>query len=212
MSASPTTDPSVTICPDFSAAEFQEDRQSIMDLNEGITPEQAAPSLAKAWKIQNEREKQQWQQRMEAEAANSTEAARVAQEMEEHRVAAECEEQEAAKKEDRHKNRVRHLPIQVGVALPEHPRTAIGPATYQAMKKMEYVGIHPFTDRGIDKTVAPVGFLTSKTLTMTQDEDGNMVFVPAHDLWESSNVKDEDLTWEEYSVGSLQMVAVMEAN
>lgn len=211
MSTTPTSDPSMAICPDFSSSDYQEDRQSVMDLGEGITAEQAAVSLTKAWKIQNEREKQRWQQRIEAQAATDAEAARIAQEDNERRTAAEREEQEAADKEDRRKNRVKHLPIQVGVGLPERPLTTICSSSYQAMKRMEYVGIGPFTNRGIDKTVAPVGSLASKSLTVTRDEEGNMVFVPAHDLRASSvNIKDEDLTWDEFSVGTLRMVAVME--
>ncbi|KAJ3499341.1 hypothetical protein NMY22_g19520 [Coprinellus aureogranulatus] len=192
MSTPLVSDPNLDVCPDFSSEEYQAARLAIRSLNEGITAEQAAASLADAWKAQNDVAKQRWQQQVNNLREKEADDARRAKEAEDKCIAAEREELEAAEKEDRRKNRAKHLPI-------------------QQMKKMEYVAMWHFTDEGLSKTVHPVGSLASKTLTMSQDEEGNMILVPTIDARASNSaVKDKDLSWDQFAVGSLRMVSVME--
>ncbi|KAG2367603.1 hypothetical protein BDR07DRAFT_1246784, partial [Suillus spraguei] len=139
-------DPNEAERPDYTTEEHQAARQQLVD--EGLTNEQAARSLAALWTLSNNAAKEHMRQREEDD--------------EEQRQQLLIEEQDISKlkqpvqsctalctREDRKKNKKKYAPLVRG-KVPSDP--TIIPTQYatRKLKAGDYCELHYFTNRGLE--------------------------------------------------------------
>ncbi|KAG1867123.1 hypothetical protein C8R48DRAFT_704315 [Suillus tomentosus] len=201
----PSEDPNEAIRPDFASDEYQEARQQLVE--DGITAEQAARSLAALWTINNNADKERWAlKQRQARLARQRE-----EDEEEERLQQLREEQEAARLEERKKNKNKYAPLVRG-KVPSDP--TILPAQYatRKLKAGDYCELHYFTNRGLDEAKASNLIAEPDALVMIPSADGLHSWVPAaavKDPKAAPVVKDENLTWEEFNEAAPRMISMM---
>ncbi|RXW18937.1 hypothetical protein EST38_g6914 [Candolleomyces aberdarensis] len=201
-------DPYLEACPDFASDVYQVTRQPLVD--KGLSDEDAAAILRTSWEASNALAKQRWQQQIDDRAAADAAAATAAKETEERRIATAREESEAVLKEEKRKNRAKYMPIQEGVGMPDRPMVELPYAVMQKFKKAEYVELWYTSDQGILSTVHELGSVQSQTFSMVRGDDGQMSMVPSATLKASKViVKDEDLSWEDFTASYLRALNAM---
>ncbi|KAH7920750.1 hypothetical protein BV22DRAFT_970800, partial [Leucogyrophana mollusca] len=207
--------PNEAIQPDFTLDEFTADRAALVA--DGLTDDQAANALAALWRVTNNREKARWAQQLELDAqqeeeerARNEEEQRRAAETEAQRAVAKRDEEEEARKEDRKKNRAKYFPIRKrGVPTED----AIIPAVYatRRLAKGEYCELHYFTNRGLREAAQSIGDTDPDALVLMPSENGVHSWAPAGAIRDPKTkvVKDENLTWEEFSEAAPRMINAM---
>ncbi|KAJ2926233.1 hypothetical protein H1R20_g10853, partial [Candolleomyces eurysporus] len=201
-------DPNLEVCPDFASDVYQATQQPLVD--KGLSGEDAATILRASWEASNALAKQRWQQQIDDRAATEADAAMAAKEAEERRTATAREELETALKEENQKNRAKYMLIQEGVGMPDRPMVELPHAVMQKFKKAEYVELWYTSDQGILNTVHELGSIQSQTFSMVQGNHGQMSMVPSATLKASKVlVKDEDLSWEDFTASYLRALNAM---
>ncbi|KAG2060457.1 hypothetical protein BDR06DRAFT_871756, partial [Suillus hirtellus] len=201
----PSEDPNEAIRPDFASDEYQEARQQLVE--DGITAEQAARSLAALWTINNNTDKEHWAiKQRQARLARQRE-----EDEEEERLQQRREEQEAARLEERKKNKNKYALLVHG-KVPSDP--TILPAQYAThkLKAGDYCELHYFTNRGLDEAKASNLIAELDALVMIPSVDGLHLWVLAaavKDPKAAPVVKDENLTWEEFNEAAPRMISMM---
>ena len=166
------TDPNLLVLPDFSTAEHEEAR--IQLVNDGVTDEQAARTLASLWTISNNAAKVHWANRLEQIAA---EQRRV--EEEEGRCAQVlADEQEAARLEERKKNKTKYTPVQ-HAEVPSDPTILLAQYAVRKMRAGEFCELFYFTNAGIDDALKYSFIAEPDALVMLTSLDGVPSWVPA---------------------------------
>ncbi|OJA12394.1 hypothetical protein AZE42_09107 [Rhizopogon vesiculosus] len=94
--------PNLAVRPDFMSDKHQEAHQQL--INEGLTEEQAARTLASLWTISNNTAKVEWADRLEHATAERLRA----EEADEQRRQTLKDEEDAARIEERKKNKNHH--------------------------------------------------------------------------------------------------------
>ncbi|KAG1730170.1 hypothetical protein EDB19DRAFT_1641454 [Suillus lakei] len=168
----PVQNPNEAIRPDFTIQEHQDARQQLID--EGLTVDQAARSLAALWTLANNADKERWaldrQRRYEVEQREDEE--------EEERRQLLKDEQEAARLEERKKNKNKYAPLVRG-KVPSDP--TIIPAQYalRKLKAGDYCELHYFTNRGLEEAKVSILLAEPDALVMLPAADGLHSWVPA---------------------------------
>ncbi|KAJ2913980.1 hypothetical protein MD484_g6435, partial [Candolleomyces efflorescens] len=202
--------PNLEKCPDYSLRVYDGMRQSLQD--KGMTELEALDFLKVSWETSNNAARQQWEAQLAEAQAIAAEEARLAKEAEDLRVAAEKEEAEVARREELKKNKEKYLPVLVGEMMPHRPPVSLTPGLMQRLKKVEFLDLWYCTDEGLKAMNQEVGTgVDEQTFSMTRGDDGQFAMVPTIAVKASKLlVKDEELSWEQYSVGSIRFLRFAE--
>jgi hypothetical protein len=200
----PGEDPNQAIIPDFTSLEHQDARNQLVD--NGLTEDQAARSLAALWTIGNNAAKGRWAERLEREQAER----RRAEEEEELRQQTLKEEKEAARLEDRKKNKNKYAPI-CHAEVPSDP--VILPSQYatRMLKKGEFCELYYFTNKGLDDAFKSSLTAEPEALVMMPLDNGFHSWVPAAAVKDPKAVitQDENLSWEQFNEAAPRMITAM---
>ncbi|KAG1802848.1 uncharacterized protein HD556DRAFT_1429584 [Suillus plorans] len=198
-------DPNLAIRPDFASQEHEASRHQLVE--EGLSNENAARTLAALWTLANNAEKDRWalKQRRLLEARQREE------EEEEERQQQRKEEEETARLEERKKNKTKYAPIVRG-KVPSDP--TILPAQYaiRKMKSGDYCELHYFTNRGLEDAKLSNLIAEPEAMVMLPAADGLHSWIPAaavKDPKAAPVVKDENLSWEEFNEAAPRMITMM---
>lgn len=198
-------DPNLAIRPDFASQEHEASRRQLVE--EGLSNENAARTLAALWTLANNAEKDRWalKQRRLLEARQREE------EEEEERQQQRKEEEETARLEERKKNKTKYAPIVRG-KVPSDP--TILPAQYaiRKMKSGDYCELHYFTNRGLEDAKLSNLIAEPEAMVMLAAADGLHSWIPAaavKDPKAAPVVKDENLSWEEFNEAAPRMITMM---
>lgn len=198
-------DPNLAIRPDFASQEHEASRRQLVE--EGLSNENAARTLAALWTLANNAEKDRWalKQRRLLEARQREE------EEEEERQQQRKEEEETARLEERKKNKTKYAPIVRG-KVPSDP--TILPAQYaiRKMKSGDYCELHYFTNRGLEDAKLSNLIAEPEAMVMLPAADGLHSWIPAaavKDPKAAPVVKDENLSWEEFNEAAPRMITMM---
>ena len=200
------SNPNDEVCPDYLQPEFAEAR--LIFTVEGKSEEEAAIFLETIWQFNNARDIVRWDNQCEAEA----EAERLAKvnetrEEERQRILHE-QEADTARQEERKKYKNKFVPI------PNKPLSAIVlllPPQHALNKlhKGEYIPLHYFTNKGIREAEEDTAATEDNILTLVQSETGPIFQSAATVKAKECKVKDEHLTWEEFSQANYRMLNAM---
>ncbi|KAG1795242.1 hypothetical protein EV424DRAFT_1278701, partial [Suillus variegatus] len=198
-------DPNEAIRPNFASEEYHDTRQQLIE--DGITADQAARSLAALWTINNNADKERWTLKQHQERL----ARQREEDEEEERLQQLKDEQEAAHLEERKKNKNKYALLVRG-KVPSDP--TILPAQY-AMRKLkagDHCELHYFTNKGLDEAKASSLIAEPDALVMLPSADGMHSWVPAaavKDPKAAPVIKDKKLTWEEFNEAAPRMISMM---
>lgn len=206
-----TIDPTVELCPVFSAAAFAAVCQSIA-ANGNTTAQLAAEQLEAAWKTQNAVDRAAWDAQCATdtqEAQEQHDAERKAQETARDllRKQAETEQREKDKKKPKINDFDENLTI--GDEIPRRPSAY----ALQRLDHLDYVELWYFCPQGLQESAdANQNPTDSIAFGFTTGADGEMGFKPANTEKASrSVVRDRDLTWRQMTMGKTAMLMQMTA-
>ncbi|KAG2754174.1 hypothetical protein P692DRAFT_201704435 [Suillus brevipes Sb2] len=178
-------DPNFAVRPDFTLPEHEAARQQLID--DGLTNEQAARSLAALWTLANNADIERWNLRQQ----HLRETRLREEEEEEERQQRRKEEEEAARLEERKKNKNKYVPV---------------------LKAGDYCELHYFTNCGLEDAKVSNLVAEPDAMVMLPSSDGLHSWVPAaavKDPKAAPVVKDEHLTWEEFNEAAPRMITMM---
>ncbi|KIJ12428.1 hypothetical protein PAXINDRAFT_14752 [Paxillus involutus ATCC 200175] len=199
------TNPHEEECPNYMLPEFEEAR--LLFTVEGKTDEEAAALLSNLWDFNNNKAKLVWVREHAAEIeARQEEHERTEQEAGRQRLLREQEE-EQAKQEERKKYKNKFAPI------PNRPlpTTSLLLPSQHALNKLckgEYVPLYFFTNKGI-REAEDDGSGDEDLLTLVQTDRGPTFQTAASAKAKKHKVRDEQLSWEEFSQANYRMIAAM---
>ncbi|KAJ8589221.1 hypothetical protein M405DRAFT_707674, partial [Rhizopogon salebrosus TDB-379] len=197
-------DPNLAVIPDFTSEEHQEARERLVE--HGISDEQAAQSLASLWTIANNAAKRRWADGLELAEANR----RQAEEEDVLRRQALKDEEEAARLEERKKNKNKYAPVR-RVEVPSDP--VILPSQYaiRKLKAGEYCDLYYFTNKGLEDNLKSSTISEPEALVMIPSAHGIHTWVPAGAIKDPKAVttKDENLLWEDFNEAAPRMIDAM---
>ncbi|KAJ3504587.1 hypothetical protein NLJ89_g7862 [Agrocybe chaxingu] len=208
-----TDDPNLAVCPDFGADKYTPLREAL--ISDQRSEEQAIEFLKNDWKARNDEEKLAWQARLDQEATNAAEEARIAKDAEAAALLAKRQEQlqehEAFLKEEAKKYRNKHIPIDPNRPIPTMSSSTLSPAPPVLAKllKGDYVPLWHFTNTGIKSGVADPGSLETDKIDFMRGEDGSVTALPASSL-KVAPVDDSALSWEQFSHAVPRALEAME--
>ncbi|KAG1721104.1 hypothetical protein EDB19DRAFT_1962248 [Suillus lakei] len=198
--------PNLAVQPDFTLQEHQLSCQQLV--NDGFTNEQAIRSLAALWTLANNADKEHWNFRQER-----LQGVREREEEEEEEQCQQLhrDEEEAARLEDRKRNKNKYAPLVRG-KVPSDP--TILPAQYamQKLKAGDYCELHYFTNRGLEDAKLASLVAEPDALVMLPSSEGLHSWIPAagvKDLKAAPVVQDENLSWEEFNEAVPRMITLM---
>ena len=138
--------PHKAIQPDFGADEHAHQRQLLRE--GGLTEEQAIAMLANLWTSTNARDRADWDRIQEQRALARQEDERVAQQEAERQRQEDEVLLEAARAEERKKNKKKFAPV-INTPIPIGQVNIPAPVAATRMKKAEYVELWYFTNAGL---------------------------------------------------------------
>ncbi|KAG2117185.1 uncharacterized protein F5147DRAFT_627985 [Suillus discolor] len=178
-------DPNLAVRPDFASQEHEASRRQLVE--EGLSNENAARTLAALWTLANNAEKDRWALRQR----RMIEARQREEDEEEERQQQRKEEEETARLEERKKNKTKYAPI---------------------MKSGDYCELHYFTNRGLEDAKLSNLIAEPEAMVMLPAADGLHSWIPAaavKDPKAAPVVKDENLSWEEFNEAAPRMITMM---
>ncbi|KAG2756751.1 hypothetical protein P692DRAFT_201859668 [Suillus brevipes Sb2] len=192
----PRENPNEAIRPDFTTVEHEEARQQL-----------AARSLASLWTLTNNADKERWAEEQE----RIRELRQREEEEEDHRNQTLREEGEAARLEERKKNKNKYAPF-TRDKVPSDPTILPAPYATRKIKAGEYCELHYFTNRGLDDANKCSQIAEPDALVMLPSNNGIHSWIPADavkDPKTSSVTRDENLTWEEFNEAASRILNYM---
>ncbi|KAF6759434.1 hypothetical protein DFP72DRAFT_135104 [Ephemerocybe angulata] len=193
--------------PDFTTAEHAAARAALKAQIPTITDAIAAASLKAVWITQARAEEAARRRTMEEQEAAAAEQRRRDEEADEILRAAEAAERETAMREEMKKNKAKHMKIAVGVALPSDRPMNAPPAVMKRLKAGKYVPMWHFTDEGMKQGAKDITVEESTPLRVLEGGDGEgEVLLAAGSRSLVTKVKDDELTWEEFSVAGQRFI------
>ncbi|KAG1838787.1 hypothetical protein F4604DRAFT_1542034, partial [Suillus subluteus] len=167
----------------------------------------AARSLAVLWTLTNNADKEHWNRRQDC-----LQEAREREEEENEQCKQQYkDDKEAARLEERKKNKNKYAPLTCG-KVPSDP--TILPAQYatRKLKAGDYCELHYFTNRGLEDAKAATLIAELDTMIMLPSSDGLHLWIPAaavKDPKAAPVVKDENLSWQDFNKAVPHMVSSM---
>ena len=197
--------PHLEECPDYRQPEFEEAR--LLFTVDGKTDAEAALLLQNIWNFNNGKAIAEWDRRLAAEVE---ERQRLQEELEVEeegqRVLREAEE-EQVKQEERKKYKNKFAPIP-DRPLPAAPFLLPSQYTLNKLRKGEYVPLYAFTNKGIREAEEDASD-DEDLLTLVQTDKGPTFQTAATAKAKKHKVKDERLSWEEFSQANFRMLNCM---
>lgn len=204
--------PHEAIQPDFGADEHAHQRQLLRE--GGLTEEQAIAMLANLWTSTNARDRADWDRIQEQRALARQEDERVAQQEAERQRQEDEVLLEAARAEERKKNKKKFAPV-INTPIPIGQVNIPAPVAATRMKKAEYVELWYFTNAGLRAAESSI-VKSSKndgSFVLIHDEETNVAsFVPAATAAISASsglIEDADLSWEDFAEATPRMLSFM---
>ena len=210
------------LAPDFAEPEFAAQRQLLTD--SGIPEEQAAIILANIWQANNARDREARRRDQADQDQAQRDQALAEEEENERRRQAEADLLDAARLEDRKKNKAKYNPIR-DVPVPSGPIIIPCASAQSKMKKGSYCDLWYFTNRGLkaaEKSATSQDDLDYVTVQRDADDTRVLVVAPATDLPLSKSrekkddafkpVADEDISWEDFLEATPRIIVSMKDN
>ncbi|KAF8835052.1 hypothetical protein BDN67DRAFT_1072542 [Paxillus ammoniavirescens] len=184
--------------PDFASSEYVEVRLQLR--NKGVAEDLVVPTLESLWTLNNAQERQRRNETLDPELKAARESDLSSAEATGLRRRTLSQEQELAK---RKKNKDKVVPA-LGVSVPIEAKIIPSPDALNKLRKGEYCELYYFTDRGVADA--------ERLLSTNNDAPGlKRFFVPLPSVKaKESPIKDDNLTWEEFSQAHRRMTAAMQ--
>ncbi|KIK74997.1 hypothetical protein PAXRUDRAFT_19358 [Paxillus rubicundulus Ve08.2h10] len=180
------SNPHNEVCPDYLQPEFT--KAQLVFTVEGKSEEESVVFLKTIWQFNNARDIEKWDGQCEVEA----EANHLAKETTPWR------RKGSAYSKSR---KQRPLPATALLLPPQH--------TLNKLRKGDYVPLHYFTNRGIREVEEDTASMEDNILTLVQSDTGPTFQTSVSIRAKEYKVKDEHLTWEEFSQANYQMFNAM---
>ncbi|KIJ20698.1 hypothetical protein PAXINDRAFT_38932, partial [Paxillus involutus ATCC 200175] len=193
--------------PDYTIDRHAAARQHLAD--RGIPEPLLVPTLKDIWRDNNAEQRELWDERLHHEAQAILETERATAKEADLRQQALADELNLARQEERKKYKYKYTPIP-NVAVPTE--TIIIPSAYtmNKLRKGEYCELYYFTNCGLAETENSPPSLDDEALTLVKSENGTHSFIALASVKAKvSLIKDEDLSWEEFSQANFRMVNAM---
>ncbi|KAF8834017.1 hypothetical protein BDN67DRAFT_870218, partial [Paxillus ammoniavirescens] len=181
--------PNHAVQPNYTTDEFADARQRL--INDHTNDDQAAAILTNIWAYNNEKDKQRWTARLAEEAQATEEAERRAAEEAAQRQL-ELEEEETQSLREERKNKAKFAPIRKAA-------------------RADFCELWYFMNEGLAKAENSGSFtFDDSSMTLMQGPDGNHSFVASSIAKDKAVViRDEDLTWEQFTEAAIRMLEAM---
>ncbi|KAG1844096.1 hypothetical protein C8R48DRAFT_579161, partial [Suillus tomentosus] len=204
------SDPGLLICPDFTANAYSVSRLSLVSPT--TTDTQAADLLRTVWATTNTALCAQWQQQVVKDEHLRREHQRLTgEENDRHREALRLDE-EAAKSDEKKKNRSKHLLIPLR-PRPDYTDDEIMVSDF-ALRKIDtghYVELYYWTNGGLADAHANYRTQDNEGMVLTTGEDGSTVWVNVGLTKPSSKVvADRHLSTVEFAQAVPHMIKALE--
>lgn len=96
------------------------------------------------------------------------------------------------------------------VEVPSGPVNIPAPYATRKLKKGEYCELYFFTNAGLAEVDSFNASIDDEALTLLKSDNGQHVWIPASSARDKlAVIKDEDLTWEQFSKASVRMLSAM---
>lgn len=201
-------DPTDITCPDFAGAAYAAVRQIMTD-NGQVNNEQAVQQLTAAWNITHEQELEAWRQRVQVDAAEQEEVARLARE-EEDRLQAEEERLKEEERREQEKKRPKMNDFDEGRIISDHVLPRPSQFAIGKLKSFNFVELWYFTDEGCSEAQDSSRTQPDDAYGLTKVDD-LVALKPVTSFKASRNVvSDADLTWRQLNMGKNTMIRYME--
>lgn len=201
-------DPTTIACPDFASNIYDAARAPFVNAN--TTEEQAIALLSAIWKAGNDAERVNWQQQLDADAADAVDQVRVQAELETQQTKELQKEQDDIRKDDRKKNKSKYTPISDrGV-----PTIATAVAAHYAVRRMEkglYTEMWYYTNDGLAEANRAATSMDDEAMSMVRQADGTTAWIPAVSARDTRGVQpDKLIKWEDFCQAVPRMIIAME--
>ncbi|KAF8546457.1 hypothetical protein OG21DRAFT_1426972 [Imleria badia] len=198
-------DPNLEVCPDYALPEFEDER--LIFTLDGKAEEEAIALLRNLWGLSNARDIEAWERQRAADAEVKRQHIELARQQVEQQRALRAQEEADAKKEEQKKFKNKFTP------LPNRPLPDIAlilPSQHVLNKlcKGDYVALFLFTNKGI-REAEEDGSGDEDLLTLVQTDKGPTFQTSASVKAKKHRVKDEALSWEEFSQANYRMLNAM---
>ncbi|KAG2754610.1 hypothetical protein P692DRAFT_20845270 [Suillus brevipes Sb2] len=204
------SDPGLLVCPDFMADPYRASRLSLV--TPMITEAQAADLLRVVWVTTNDGLRAQWLQQVADDERLHADQQRLAEEERvRHRETLRLDE-EAAKEDEKKKNRSKHLLI----PLRPRPDSAddeimVSDFALRKIDKGHYVELYYWTNAGVADAHANYRTRDDEGMVPTTGDDGSTIWVSAGMTKPSSKVvADRNLSSVEFAQAVPRMIKAME--
>ncbi|KAI6098308.1 hypothetical protein EDD16DRAFT_1752449 [Pisolithus croceorrhizus] len=200
-------DPNLAIRPDFTSEDFAD--ACLQLTNNVVNDEQVLRILETLWDIQNAKDIQRWNAHRNEEAQIARDhAEQAAKELaqQQHHM---CEEGEAVLAEECKKNKAKYAPVP-DMEVPSGPVNIPAPYATCKLKKGEYCEPCFFTNTSLAEVESFNTSVDDKALTLLKSDNGQHIWVPASNTRDKlAIIKDEDLSWEQFSEASVCLLSAM---
>ncbi|KIJ13892.1 hypothetical protein PAXINDRAFT_135503, partial [Paxillus involutus ATCC 200175] len=183
--------------PDFASSDYAEARLQLR--NKGVAEDLVVPTLESLWTLNNAQERQRRNETLDPEPKAARESDLSSAEATGLRRRTLSQEQELAK---RKKNKNKVVPA-LGVSVPTEAKIIPSPDALNKLRKGEYTELYHFTNRSL---------ADARLLSTNNDAPGLkrfFVFLLPVKAKESP-IKDDDLTWEEFTQAHRRMTTAMQ--
>jgi hypothetical protein len=192
--------PNTARCPDYMLDIYEAVRAPFV--NPQTTHRQAAALLIMVWTAQNNIEKLQWQDQIDQDQADADTRREELEEEARQKQEELEEEKEEQRKEEVKKNKSKYIPV-----LPTELPIIVSVIATQRLNKGEYVPLWYFTNTGIDNASKSFSIIDEDSLSIIKRKDSSTSLVSAVSSKESKSIiKDQDLTWDKFSIAAPQII------
>jgi hypothetical protein len=201
-------DPSSLRCPDFTQDIYMLARANLR--NEQVDDAMAAATLAIMWTTINATEQAQYQLQVQEETARIEACQQEADGALALRAIEEAKEKEEQKKDERRRNKAKYLPVPQRGIPTQSPVIPSAVATHK-LDRGDYVPLWYFTNKGIEDASRSFSLVDDDVMVIMKKADGTTSLIPASSANEEKGlIKDQDLSWEEFTIASAHMIDAMD--
>ncbi|KAI6000105.1 hypothetical protein EDD15DRAFT_2488305 [Pisolithus albus] len=143
--------PHLAVPPDFSTENFRLAREQLVA--NGVDHEAAARQLALVWTLNNDLEKQEWDQQIQQEQQEAADRNRQEEEERERQLQEQERERELALQEEKKKYRHKHAAIPQDAVISTDPIITPSQVAVCKLRKGDFVELYYFTNKGLRNAV-----------------------------------------------------------
>jgi hypothetical protein len=199
------SNPHKAIRPDFNTEAHERERLTLVE--KGLTAELAVQSLELLWTLNNNKEKEVWNRRIQEAAQADAQAAREAKENEARKRREEEEDAKFSRREDKKKHKAKYATIP-NIMVPSNLVILPSPYALKKLRKGEFVELFYFTNRGLAEA-EKAGIEDESFILVKEGESHAWVPATSTRAGKQSVTRDEELTWEEFLEAVPRMIRAM---